>query len=148
MTILFDQNEIERVSKLVARANDIDREVTLHRFHDLNQVLPARDATLIRLLAEDKGEYRQFAQELLIERSDSAFDTLCWGTHYKPSLEVRETCKRLRNRLYICRDCSGTGLCPQCRGKEEISCNFCDRDLRHCKTCRGEPNLKLKITSQ
>lgn len=130
----FRRVEAEWVASLVPPW-EFDRAV--------DRALDWRDAELLRALDAPRYGTRRLAADLLARRGDDAWDVLCWGSLDPTHPAVSNTCRRLMRRLYLCRDCRGSGVCTVCKGavRRRAFCPAkCDY-ARRCRSCDGTGNL-------
>lgn len=114
--------------------------------HNLEDVLPRRQALLLRQLDCDHWECRELARDELASLETDALDTLCWGTRLKRP-EVVQQSERLIDLLCVCDECGGTGVCSTCWGLAKFTCKAeCDWS-RRCMKCKGAIDLRYRRTA-
>lgn len=123
---------------------------------NLEQVLPLYEAHLIRLLGNDDGLVRDLAAEKLRSMGRAASAALAWGMRSKDP-EIKSRATGLRDLLYLCPRCKGTGQCPACHGEGDKyiprpdgkgwiflrcpdNCNY----YSHCIACGGSGDLRWR----
>lgn len=79
----------------------------------LEDVMPTRQAELVRLLGDKRYVVRLLASEELQRQGKQASGALAWGMRCKDR-EIADAAGQLRGLLYVCQHCMGGGICPAC----------------------------------
>jgi hypothetical protein len=111
--------------------------------HDLEQVLPRRQAMLIRQLGCEHADCRTMAREELELMDSGAHVALAWGTHARDP-EVRATCRRLLDRLYRCSTCGGRGEVDLNAGRKTYGMPAFTY-VEQCSTCHGSGDPRFRV---
>jgi hypothetical protein len=72
-----------------------------------------KDAAMIRRLGCGKYASREECQRKLEGRGIEVGRILQWGTWSKDQ-EIAARCRKSLDKLYVCKNCGGTGKCPSC----------------------------------
>ena len=126
----------------------IDFVAETRTVRNLEQVLPRRQAELLRLLDSNNYTVRGLAQAEIVRMGDKAHEMLCWGCRVdKPS--ISELCKLLLAKLFWCPACLGRGECLACVVDAEGYLNYCPNDCDHygrCVECDGAGDIRYRRT--
>jgi hypothetical protein len=126
-----------RVTDLIfARAQE-DWLYRTRRFHDLDHVLPTRDARLVRRLGCARWECREDAEADLATQGDKAARAILWGCKVRDP-EIRDRCARLWDRLFRCERCNGAG---QIKTRTEWG----DDWWSGCERCGGSGDFRYEM---
>lgn len=109
--------ELERI--------EVEFQAAARTVINLEEVIPREQAELVRLLGlaapgMEPGlqhRIRQLARAELARQGTAASLALAWGEHHRDR-EIALACWALRQRLYLCGHCGGSGVCPACHGGE------------------------------
>ncbi len=94
--------------------------------HSLDEVLPWREAALIRQLDNNDPECRLLVEDELYRMGPKALTALLWGKRLNKKPHIVHMCNLLLGELYIC---------PKCKKDRNYYCSECDgtRDMRYHK---------------
>jgi hypothetical protein len=92
--------------------------------HDFSQVLPERQALLLRSLGCEHYGCRTLARDELAGMGRAAGVALCWGMRAK-DFGIAAECRALYGRLCRCRKCDGVGRIPYGVGDYTSTCEDC-----------------------
>ena len=85
--------------------------------HDLDRVLPHRNAQILRVLGSREYAARELAYQDLMALGDGpeALRTVLWGTFAK-DMHVATYCQAYLEAAFVCGACQGSGWCSYCHG--------------------------------
>jgi hypothetical protein len=111
--------------------------------YNLDQVLPVRQAYLIRRLGDGHRDCRDVAEAQLQLLGDDALRASAWGMMMRdPEVSMRS--RRLYNRFLRCPRCEGDGMCHACNGQSNIQ-KPCPRNCGvefYCTYCKGSKSVR------
>lgn len=125
----------------------VDWIASCGRVHNLDHVLPWKQASLIRCLGNPDYDCRAVAWDDLEEMGQGAFTALCWGTRNRDP-EIRFRCIKLINRLYLCTRCNGLGKVRMSNGKEVGWDEECEVYYNDCPECTGSGDLRWHVKTE
>lgn len=133
------------------RARDLEFEritvawiASTTRVPSLESVIPRHHAELVRLLGDPRHLVRELAADRLAGMGHAASTALAWGMRVRDPEIVRAS-MRLRDRLYWCPACNGSGKCSDRRvvGNGEVYSRSYP-----CHTCQGSGDIRYTVTQQ
>lgn len=111
----------------------------------LEDVLTTHEAELVRLLGDPRYAVRALARDELRRMGRDASLALAWGARLKDQ-EISSTSRLLRELLYVCRRCEGTGKCPCDHGKNhELRCGDGCSWNGYCVVCEGSGDVRWEM---
>lgn len=111
--------------------------------HDLEDVLPRRQALLVRALGCEHSGCRELARDELVRQGEAAWTAIAWGLRSRDP-EVRSACRKLAARLFACSRCAGTGEVDEETGTLAKRPHSRTRYWITCPDCKGTGDLRYR----
>ncbi len=125
----------------------VDTVISMCHVDSFQDVLPDRDAWLVRLLGDERYVVRDLAGAELARRGRAASVALAWGCREKNTW-ISGPARRLRDAMFACPACEASRRCDACRWwPPGFECPAgCGVDPGPCFACDGTGDLRFKYS--